>query len=178
MVASTSPAGHRIMYRDWLFNPSTAILSETQRGKRLVPTRKGRLKGHLSSALCFSSHIAMFKMRTKVWRGKFQGKRWNDRGCFNLQILAIWKWSSCWDGCSAFPREDGKTEDLFKFRKLTIVPGATSKQWDWSTHGPASWGIYGTINHNGSFSLCTGKRDWRLCVCVFVHVWWLAVGGL
>lgn len=36
----------------------------------------------------------------------------------------------------------------------------------WSPHGPAKWSIYGTINHNGSFSLFTGKRDWSVCMCL------------
>lgn len=62
------------------------------------------------------------------------------------------KQESYWD-------HESLSEDLIECQKLTIVPGATSKQWEWSPHGPVTRSIYGTLNHNDSFSLFPGKKN-------------------
>lgn len=175
MVASTSPAGHSIMYRRWLFNPSTAIPRRTQREESPFPSGRPSYR-YIWECWIFSvgsvrlSKWSIFKR--EPLRDKLQ---WQEIFLF----ANISRPSESWQktnkllgrSFSVFPREVCRvwSGDQFECQKLTIVPGANSKQWDWSPHGPATWSIYGTINHNDSFSLFTGK-DCSVSVCVCLSV--------
>lgn len=87
------------MYRDWLFNPSAASLTETQRGKGLFP--QGRDAEKDIWGVRFVSFVANEWLKCELF----------------------------WGGCFAFPRIGNSvlSRDMFEFWKLPIVPEAMSK---------------------------------------------------